>query len=102
MEAHIGGVARVDTCVHRTEEEVGAIAQADLGVGKSERQSSECTHIWYHEGSSAIQIYNIGIMIDVGRGTEKIRFVSCARRLMVYVCLLTTDKQRSINAPVDC
>lgn len=50
-ETDIAGVARVYPTVHRTEEEIGAVAKTDLGIGAAESEIGETADIGYDDGA---------------------------------------------------
>src|SRR6185312_10967415 len=51
IEADIAGVTCVDTSIHRAEEEIGAIAEADLRFCVFERETGKATKVGHHDAA---------------------------------------------------
>src|SRR5580692_2093615 len=63
IEADILAMCRIDAAVHRTEEEIGAIADAGFGVGNIQRETGKRASIWNDYRSSARMVdWRIHIM----------------------------------------
>jgi len=59
VEIAVVGFAGLDTTIHRAEEEVGAIAETELGVGIAERSTGKSADIGYNDRVGTGEVYGV-------------------------------------------
>src|SRR6185312_11397214 len=105
VEAAVVSLAGVDAAVHSAEEEIGAIAEAHLGVGIFEGETREAADVGDRYAARARVIGRRGK--HCGRvwgcrsrqeGPDMIERL--ARRLMMGVRLLPAEQDGSVHAPI--
>src|SRR6185437_2855502 len=104
MKGPVFDVALVDAHVHRAEEHIGAIAEADFGVGIAERESSKDSDIRYDDGTRVI-VNSRRMVIDRGdtwsRRTGGGAMIQPSGGPMRSLCFLAPEQKRSVDAPID-
>src|SRR6185437_1853639 len=106
VEISVGGFAAVDAAIHGAEEEIGAVADADLGVGIFERQSGECTNVVRDNAARARVVVRhriAGHRLWHGKVTQrgKLRFLEVSHGgLMMRLRSLPPEENGAVQAPI--
>jgi hypothetical protein len=95
MEAEVLRFARVDPPVHRAKEEIAAIAEADLGIGVTERNSRKAAEIGYDDIARAIRISAAMDLAGEIVFGDDFGLVKSTRRLMMPAYPLSSEKSRN-------
>src|SRR6185437_2328370 len=107
MEADIGRPARCNTNIHGAEEEVSAIADAELRVRIFGGKTNKTANVRNGYGACAYMIGGVGVIVDchLGRwaGVKPIfvRFMVSIDCLLMRFHLLPTEQKCCVDTPIN-
>jgi len=90
----------IDPAVHRAEEEIGAITEAELCAGNPERRTCESADIRHGDSAGAVWISAAVNMTGEMIFLEGVGFEISAHSFVMASRFLAADKNGSIHAPV--
>ena len=101
IEAAVVSFTCIDASIDGAKEHVGAIAEADFRVGVTPRHARETTQIGNEYLPAAGRCSGMLINWMPGKGVKATVRYSLICRLMMNVCPLASEQDRSVYAPVE-